>query len=214
MKKRPSEEAAYHYIKEKITTRYWLPDAHIREQDVADALNMSRTPVRKAFAQLEKEGWVVKEPYRGIRIQRPKLSEKDFQHRMEFLELMINHYLHKLQLEEVEFDTAELEELISELEKLVNGDHQAFLEREMEFWRILFQHSKNDYNEGMIFTTLQSVYSQEGTLKQVIAKSRGEKVSRFQRLTNYVREQNYPYARREIRILINQLQLNVIQGVG
>ena len=53
IKKRELE--AYHFIKRKIENKEWLPQKHIREQDIAEILGMSRTPIRNAVMLLEKK---------------------------------------------------------------------------------------------------------------------------------------------------------------
>lgn len=213
MKPKKSQELAYQYIKEKIMSQEWLPDAHIREQDVANTLELSRTPVRKAFIRLEEEGLVAKEPHRGIRIEHPTLSQKDFQNRMEFLELMINHYLHKLQVEETKLDAEELRESIENMEQSIRSDHEIFLEKELSYWNKLLQKESNTYSSGMVLGTFRSLYSQKGHVQKILSQSKKDKVKHLRQLTKYIEEKNYPYARREIRILFNQLLLNVIQGV-
>ncbi|MDR3514268.1 MAG: GntR family transcriptional regulator [Azospirillaceae bacterium] len=45
--------------------------AHLTEQGLADALNVSRTPVRKALTDLQAEGLVEKHPRRGYFLARP-----------------------------------------------------------------------------------------------------------------------------------------------
>jgi DNA-binding GntR family transcriptional regulator len=43
-----------------------LPDEKITEMEVAEALNISRTPLREAFRRLESQGLVSPSPSRGI----------------------------------------------------------------------------------------------------------------------------------------------------
>lgn len=51
-----------HYVKDQK-----LPEgAHLKEQDLADAMGVSRTPVRKALAQLAEAGLVESRPHRGF----------------------------------------------------------------------------------------------------------------------------------------------------
>lgn len=45
-----------------------LPGDRIIEQELADALGISRVPVREALRQLESQGLVVSEPYKGMRL--------------------------------------------------------------------------------------------------------------------------------------------------
>ncbi len=45
-----------------------LPGDRIVEQDMADALGISRVPVREALRLLESQGLVISEPYKGMRL--------------------------------------------------------------------------------------------------------------------------------------------------
>lgn len=51
------------------------PGERLREEQLAAALEVSRGPVREAFAQLEREGLVVRRRHRGVVVRR--LSEHD-----------------------------------------------------------------------------------------------------------------------------------------
>lgn len=65
--KHPSlKEVAYSAIREKILTGAFLPGVRIREDQLADEISMSRTPVREAINQLAAEGLVNNIPRRGI----------------------------------------------------------------------------------------------------------------------------------------------------
>lgn len=59
-----SEEVADR-IREGIVTGAFKPGQHLREVDLAEALEVSRSPVRDAFAQLHHEGLVTVRRHRG-----------------------------------------------------------------------------------------------------------------------------------------------------
>lgn len=58
----------YQAIREKIVHGGLGPGNFIREQEVANGLGVSRTPVREALAQLARQGFVEKIPRRGFRV--------------------------------------------------------------------------------------------------------------------------------------------------
>lgn len=64
----PLVERAYREIKQCILVNVFKPNRRILEQDLAQRLGMSRTPVREAVIRLEKEGLVEVMPRRGMRI--------------------------------------------------------------------------------------------------------------------------------------------------
>ena len=61
-------ERAYREIKRRILANDMSPGAQYLEQELAEALGMSRTPVREAAIRLENEGIVEVKPRHGIRV--------------------------------------------------------------------------------------------------------------------------------------------------
>lgn len=53
------------------------PDARVTEQEVCDEFNISRSPVREAFRQLESTGLVVRLARRGIRVKELSVADLD-----------------------------------------------------------------------------------------------------------------------------------------
>lgn len=64
-RRRKVEEKAYDFIKNQITTSQWLEGRQIKELEIADVLEVSRTPIRNAFLRLEEEGFVSILPNKG-----------------------------------------------------------------------------------------------------------------------------------------------------
>jgi DNA-binding GntR family transcriptional regulator len=60
-----------------IVRGHFEPGAHLREQRLAAALNISRGPIRQALGQLEREGLVMRRPNRGSVVAR--LSREDLE---------------------------------------------------------------------------------------------------------------------------------------
>lgn len=65
MGKRGLKNVAYDYLLDAIMSYELKPGQAIVEQDISDRLNISRTPIREAFKQLESEGLVRHLPSRG-----------------------------------------------------------------------------------------------------------------------------------------------------
>jgi DNA-binding GntR family transcriptional regulator len=58
--------AAYQDLKKKVLTGYFSSSDRLREVEVAQLLDMGRTPVREALKRLEDEGLLTHEPRRGL----------------------------------------------------------------------------------------------------------------------------------------------------
>jgi DNA-binding GntR family transcriptional regulator len=61
-------DQAYRQIKDRILTNQYGPRYQALEQEIANDLGMSRTPVREALIKLENEGLVQCIPRRGMRV--------------------------------------------------------------------------------------------------------------------------------------------------
>lgn len=61
-------EQVYDRVRDEVLTGALLPGVWIREQDLADALRVSRTPVREAIRRLAHDGLVEASPNRGVRV--------------------------------------------------------------------------------------------------------------------------------------------------
>lgn len=66
----------YQAVVESIAVRAMLPGQRLRQEEVAAALNVSPRTVREAFKQLEADGLVVGEPYKGVRITQMSLQDQ------------------------------------------------------------------------------------------------------------------------------------------
>ncbi|MBI3457857.1 MAG: GntR family transcriptional regulator [Candidatus Rokubacteria bacterium] len=61
-------DQAYRYLKTEIVSAKAVPGAPLNEQQVAERLGISRTPVREAIRRLEQEGLVARHPNRGVAV--------------------------------------------------------------------------------------------------------------------------------------------------
>lgn len=68
------EQHAYNAIKVAIQCFHLKPGETLVENDLAGQLGTSKTPVREAFLRLEREGLIVKIPYRGYTVSEISLQ--------------------------------------------------------------------------------------------------------------------------------------------
>lgn len=79
-------------LRERILSGFYQEAQFLRQEQIAQELGVSRIPVREAMAQLEAEGLLVREKYRGSVV--PKLSLSEIEEIYE-LRAMIEPYLLK-----------------------------------------------------------------------------------------------------------------------
>lgn len=87
----PLVDIAYQEIRQKLLNGQYLPGSLLSESDLAGKLNMSRTPVRAAISQLEKDGFVETLNKRGVLVK-----EIDVQELYDMFDLLNALYIYAL----------------------------------------------------------------------------------------------------------------------
>ena len=214
MKKMNKMEAiAYTYLLDQIKGAHWSKDRQLKELDISRELEISRTPVRHALNRLVDEGYVYRIPNKGVFVGDASLDLNQRKERIYFLEALLQHILYTLQLDEAVVDTSPLEATLNDLEETVALDSVAFEKLESSFWRQLLSYHSNKYMNERVLETMTSLYQDDSHTPIIFKKSRSMKVTHYKKLIEWLSESNYIYARREIRILLNQILINLIQGV-
>ncbi|MFO7260678.1 MAG: GntR family transcriptional regulator [bacterium] len=68
-------DQVYEALRDRILEGELSPGEFIREQEVSEAMGVSRTPVREALGRLASEGFLERIPHRGFRIPEEPLRE-------------------------------------------------------------------------------------------------------------------------------------------
>jgi DNA-binding GntR family transcriptional regulator len=68
-------ESVAELLREEIRTGALEPGSRLRQVEVAQRFNVSTTPVREAFAALEREGLLVSSSHRGVVVFRPSSND-------------------------------------------------------------------------------------------------------------------------------------------
>lgn len=209
------EETAYQYSKDQILNKQWLPQTHITELGLSKKLGISRTPIRQAFLRLEEEGYIIIEPNKGIRIRENQVSLQGFHERLEFMELVLIDYLHFLQIKEIQFNTDSLEHIMDRIKKLTYvKEVEAFTAVEFDYWKSFYCYAKNSYTTLLFMETFRSINGQGNEeIMGFLQISQTTKVKHFSQILVYLKNNDYALARKEVRILLNQLSLIAIQGI-
>lgn len=211
MKRKKLDQIAYEYIVDRIESGQLFEREHITEQKIANELEISRTPIRRAFERLEEDNYLENIANMGVRVKVQKLTAIDFQNRLDFFERLINHYLFDLEKREIALDLEEITEQVLQMEAVKNEDDQTFDKYEFQYWKNILAHEQNRYSVKVLLNTLREIFDVDGQLQHIMKDSRTLKINHYQKIIDYLKEENYAYARREIRILVNQLKLNVIE---
>ncbi|PID14001.1 GntR family transcriptional regulator [Sporosarcina sp. P34] len=111
-------QRAYHIIRLAIRDLILYPGKTILEGDMADLLQMSRTPVREALVRLEAEGMVHLTPRRGFTVEPIEIS--DLREVYEISEIMEGFAVAKATERIRDNEVNKLEDIIREQERAIN----------------------------------------------------------------------------------------------
>ena len=135
-------DLAYRYIKTHIIEGTWEPESAINVNDVTAHLNISRTPVHKALAKLEQEGFLEIIPQVGVFVKRPE--QGDVIERLlvcaNLDALMTEHAAEKLNVEELTY----MKEILTTMDNPdISVDEYSSLN--IEFHRTIYEAAKLTY---------------------------------------------------------------------
>ncbi|ABR46780.1 transcriptional regulator, GntR family [Alkaliphilus metalliredigens QYMF] len=85
----PLKDKAYNLIKEQIIKCQLMPGSDLSEAQIAMELGISRTPVREAVLQLNREGFITIYPRKGMIVS--SISVKDIQEVFQIREMIEPH---------------------------------------------------------------------------------------------------------------------------
>jgi DNA-binding GntR family transcriptional regulator len=123
---------AYLQIQQAIRDGAITQDSLYSENELAETLGMSRTPVREALISLSREGLIVIESQRGFRLR--QLSREERQEVFDLRSLLEGYTARRLALTATEAEVRQLGLLIDEQEGLGSEDRQAaFLSLDEQF---------------------------------------------------------------------------------
>lgn len=133
-------------IREAILTAAFRPGEHLRQDELARRLDVSRMPVRSALLQLESEGLVSFHPHRGAivaELDADKVREI-YDIRMHLEGLAIRKAIEGMSDDRL----ATLREMAEQLDQEQDGED--FLRRRVEFYDYLYDKERNPLLVGLI----------------------------------------------------------------
>jgi len=125
-------ESAYAHIRNRIRAGELMPGTLLSENELAEELGMSRTPIRAAISRLEHEGLLVTLKNRGVLVREMTLKEA-----MDTVELLYIFQLQALEAMKERGEKPDLKRLKELLERQVEAERQNlyghYLESAMAF---------------------------------------------------------------------------------
>lgn len=127
-------DMVYEVLRESILKGVFQPGERLRQDRLAEAIGVSRIPVRSALLQLESEGLITFNPYRGAVVN--KLTVDEMREIYEIRGVLEAHALRKAVKRMTPERLEHLEQLARDLNEVKDGEE--FLTRRNEFYRELY----------------------------------------------------------------------------
>lgn len=206
----PLWEGAYQILREAIVEGDLAPGQHLAEQQLAEELGISRTPVREALRRLALEGFVVMVPRRGAYVAGLSLKDMNdvFELRMALEGLAA--YLAAQRITPQELTT--LKELLDQLETaIVSGIREDIIDADTRFHALIYSASRNrrlirivgNLSDQIQSFRLQSLFA-PGRLKETIQEHK--------RLLLALERRDSSSARRLAEDHIRQAEVSLLKG--
>lgn len=132
-------EIAYEVIKDSILSGRFEPGQRLRQEALADAIGVSRIPVRSALMQLEIEGLVSYHARKGAVVR--SLTVEQVREIYELRELLESHALRRTIDTLTKERIKRLRVLADELDKRAEGS--GFVDARVDFYRELYDAERN-----------------------------------------------------------------------
>jgi DNA-binding GntR family transcriptional regulator len=131
-------------LRERIVSGQLAMGQTISERSISDDLQVSKTPVREALAQLREEGLVEIEPQKGAKVFTLTVDEVaqicDFRMTIEFAAFELALTLDPAGL------CKDMADVVQDMAKAMEaGDTNSYLDLDTAFHRIAFRHCRNEY---------------------------------------------------------------------
>ncbi|MBR4631110.1 MAG: GntR family transcriptional regulator [Treponema sp.] len=198
------QSAVYNALKNNIMTLQMKPGTVMSTQEVAKKLDVSRTPVREAFIQLQRDGLVNIFPQKETIVSRIDLSkveqERFIRESLECanLELVVEKFTRK--------DISELELNIERQHSTISAcDYNSLLTLDNEFHHYLFKITEQKLAWEMISST-SNHYSRIRLITVWNKDIMMETILQHQKILSAIQEKDAEYAKITVKAHLHQLE--------
>ncbi|MDQ6420237.1 GntR family transcriptional regulator [Paenibacillus sp. LHD-117] len=133
---------AYTTLKDRIVRGQLMPGTLLSENELADELKMSRTPVRNAITHLESEGFVVSLKNRGVLVK--EITAKESMDMYEAVMAMLVYTLDVKSERNIHLNMEKLEECLNrQIEAEKADDYLSYMQYSMQFMKAIISSIHN-----------------------------------------------------------------------
>jgi len=168
------KEKAYYNIKKDILNNSFNPGEKLNEKEISNKLNVSRTPVREAFALLQQEGLVKVKKNKGAYVA--KISTEKLKDILEIREVLEGLAVKKFTINAKKEEIIKLRSIIEPFtEDNIEEKIDFYNEANVEFHDFIINKSQNQH----LISLYKNLYDHQSIAKnlRVIAKTKRAKTS-------------------------------------
>lgn len=134
---------AYQYVKERIMERTYKPGQYLSDSQIANELNISRTPVRDGLRRLQHEGFLISQSGKGWKVY--SLTLEDIQEIFEIKVELEGMIARKAALCENKKAQSKMREKLQRMKYAFEmNDLEAWRKADMELHDVIFEMSDNE----------------------------------------------------------------------
>ncbi|WP_018750563.1 GntR family transcriptional regulator [Paenibacillus sanguinis] len=142
MKSQSLVHTAYKVLKERIVEGHLMPGTMLSENELAEELQMSRTPVRNAITLLEAEGFVLSLKNRGVLVK--EISSKEMMDMFETTLAMLAYALDMTKELSIQMNFEKLDEFVQkQMEAEKADDYLSYMKNSMLFFKAVISSINN-----------------------------------------------------------------------
>lgn len=202
---------AYDYLSMQIKNNNIQPNTRINETLIATHLNMSRTPVRQAIYQLEKEGEIEHRLYQGFYVREKKIDIHTYINLLDVLNLLIKDAVSTTRYKTEDYQALELQiEKVSEANELMS-----YITNQTRFFLKLLEIKGNQFAYAAghsLCVKLEQLSNME--VKEAILEAKQKTVMYMEKITNHLRRKERSLALQTLEDMHNYFILHALKRVG
>jgi DNA-binding GntR family transcriptional regulator len=173
---RTTQASVTDYLRKAILSGELPAGTRLVQAEIAEALNVSVTPIREALRELSTQGLVNLDAFRGAVVHTPTLAELEeiFEIRAALLPLSIQKGVNGITVQEIE--QAEL--LLAQME--VEGDRPHWVELNRQFHSLLYQADRSSHLKNLLqrLSDIASIYINLSFVEKPLQKELSDKEHR------------------------------------
>ena len=213
MRGRKTEEKVYLELKNKIKQGILKEQTKLVELDLAEELNVSRSPVRGALQRLGTEGYVRLIPQKGAFVAPQKMNGKSYVDQLQVFELLLIQALFQLENKPLDWSVEKIQPQLKNLSQIVTKgkDLVKAQEEAIELLASSLSWHKNNYYRHLLIDLCRQILKIDGLVMDLTEWEVLDLfLNHFSRSLSCIENKQFPQARRELRIWLNELTLAVI----